>query len=76
MISEYRIVESKSGYIVEVQEVKWSLFGLKVKWIPFITISGMEEAWHFQNRDIALNEMLYELKLNILSKGIRPCHSL
>lgn len=66
MTPKFRIVKKYKGYIVEVQEVKWSLFGLKTKWIPFIKTSGLDECWHHSNKENALLNLLNKIKNEII----------
>jgi hypothetical protein len=42
----FRIVKKERGYIVEIEVVKWTLFGLKKEWKPFVKSSGLDCAWH------------------------------
>jgi hypothetical protein len=62
MTSKFRIVKTKKGYIVEVQEVRWSFFGLKIKWIPFIKTSGLEECWPHSSKENALLNLFQKVK--------------
>lgn len=72
MSKNYRIRETsylngrKTAYIVEIQEVKWSLFGLKTKWVTYIG-AGVEGAWLFSSYEYALNELMLKIKRDILS---------
>ena len=64
----FRIVKKEKGFIVEVQVSKWTLFGLKKTWIPYVKTSGSECAWHHKTYDYAVmnfkNEVLADLESN------------
>lgn len=62
MTSKFRIVKKPKGYIVEVQDFKWSLFGIKSKWIPYVKTSGIDECWHHSNQLQALQNLLDQIK--------------
>ncbi len=62
MTSKFRIVKKPKGYIVEVQDFKWSLFGIKSKWIPYVKTSGIDECWHHSNQLHALKNLLDQIK--------------
>lgn len=64
----YRIIKKPKGYIVEEQVVKWSLFGLKYKWIPYVKTSGLDECWHFKTYESALNSCIEEIRIEIKYK--------
>jgi len=66
MTPKFRIVKKPKGYIVEVQDLTWSLFGMKLKWIPFVKTSGMDECWHHSNQLLALQNLLEELKNEVI----------
>jgi len=61
----FRIVKKEKGYIVEVQQIKWSLFGLRKKWVPFVKSFGLDCAWHHSTYDYALMNLLDEIKKNL-----------
>lgn len=63
MTSKYRILKKAKGYIVEVEDMKWSLFGLKKEWKPFILSSGLECAWHHKTYDLAMGNLLDEIEM-------------
>ena len=65
--SDFRIVRSQEGFLVEKQIVKWTLFGLKKKWIHFISYSGLSDCpYYFKTFDSALENMLKEVKWDII----------
>jgi len=72
MYKNFRIRETaylngrKTAYIIEVQEVKWSLFGLKTKWVTYIK-AGIEGAWLFSTYDFALNELILQIRRDVIS---------
>jgi hypothetical protein len=65
MKPKYRITKTFQGYIVEVEQMTWSLFGLKQKWIPYIKTAGMDYCWPFCSYELALSELLRKLKIDI-----------
>jgi len=60
----YRIIKKEKGFIVEIQVVKWTLFGVKKQWKPFILTSGLNEVWHHKTFDLAMMNLLDEIKFN------------
>jgi hypothetical protein len=58
----FRILKKPKGYIVEVEVVKWSLFGLKKQWQPFIKTSGSGFVWYHKTYDYAMMNLLDEIK--------------
>ena len=62
MTSKFRITKRKKGYVVEVQDIRWTLFCLKTKWVPYIKTSGLEECWHHKKPIDALQNMLDQIK--------------
>ena len=69
MISKYRILKKPKGYIVEVECIKWTLFGLKKKWIPFILTSGLDCAWHHSTYDFAMSSLLKEIEIQTIKNA-------
>lgn len=67
MISEFRIRLIEGKYYVEVLSFKWTLFGIKKKWIPFVTYSGLDDIYPHSSYHSALNNMITVIKreLNI-----------
>jgi hypothetical protein len=61
----FRIIKKPKGYIVEYLEYKWSLFGLKKIWKPFIKASGLDEPWHHSTYESAMMNLIYKLKRKI-----------
>lgn len=39
---DFRIINTDKGYLVEKRIAKWSLLGLKYKWIPFVKSFGLD----------------------------------
>ena len=62
MTPKYRILKKTKGYIVEVEDVKWSLFGKKKKWKPFILSAGLKCARHHRNYELAMESLLDEIE--------------
>jgi hypothetical protein len=64
----FRIVKKTRGYIVEVQVSKWTLFGLKKVWKPYVKSSGLDCAWHHKSYEMAVmnfkSEVLADLESN------------
>jgi len=58
----FRILKEKKGYIVQVEQVSWTLFGLKKRWIPFVKSAGLDCAWHHKTFDFAMMNLLDEVK--------------
>ena len=66
---KYRIIKKPKGYIVEVEEVRWSLFGLKKKWKPFVLSAGLDCAWHHKTYDSAMKNLLHEVEMKTLKNA-------
>jgi len=64
----FRIVKKHRGYIVEVKKYRWTIFGLKYKWIPYIKTSGIDEAWHHGSIDAAVMNLRREVGFDALEK--------
>ncbi len=69
MTAKYRILKKAKGYIVEVEDIKWSLFGLKKKWKPFVLSSGLEIAWHHHNYEFAMTSLLDEVEMQTIKNA-------
>lgn len=50
----FRIIKEPRGFVVEVKSYKWTLFGLKEVWKPYVLTSGMDCAWHHKTGEYAL----------------------
>lgn len=50
----FRIIKIDRSYIVEVQVSRWTLFGLKKEWKPYVKPFGMNCAWHHKTYEAAL----------------------
>jgi len=62
----HRIRKVTGGkFVVEVLVSRWSLFGLRKKWIPYVKSAGLDCAWKHSSYDMALmnykKEMLDEI---------------
>ncbi len=74
MENHYRIIESsylnglKKGFVVQVKVAKWSLFGIKYKWIPYLTVSGQKQSWYYSTYERAMSEMILQIRRDVLSK--------
>lgn len=64
----FRISKINNSYIVEVQVSKWTLFGLKKVWKPYVKSSGLDCAWHHSSYEYAVmnfkSEVLKDLESN------------
>lgn len=67
--SNFRIVKTPKGYRVDIQKSKWTLFGIKKYWTHFISYSGLSDhPFYYSTFDFALNDMLKEIKWQIIAK--------
>jgi hypothetical protein len=67
--SNFRIVNTKKGYRVDIQKSKWTLFGLRTYWTHYISWSGMsDEPYYYKDHDSAMEAMLQEIKWDVLGK--------
>lgn len=65
----YRIIEKSKGWIVEIQVCKWTFFGIRKVWKPFVKTLGMDCVWHHSSRKYAEMNLQTEIKLTqILDK--------
>ena len=55
-------------FIVEERVTKWTLFGLKHTWIPFIKTSGLNECWKHDRFDYTIDNILNEVRKRIYLK--------
>lgn len=62
---KYRILKKERGFIVEYLDVKWTLFGLKKRWKPFIKSAGMDCAWHHSSYENAVMNLVDKIKSNL-----------
>ena len=58
----FRILKKPKGFIVEVEVVIWTLFGLKKRWKPFVKSAGLDCAWHHKTYEFAMMNLLDEVK--------------
>jgi len=65
----FRIIKKPRGYIVEVETVKWSLFGLKKQWVPFVKSSGMDCAWYHKTYGFAMMNLLDEIRVQTIKNA-------
>ena len=62
----YRIREIEKGFITETLEYKWTIFGIKKQWKPFLCYRGQsDEPYYYDSSDSAERNLLKEIKLNI-----------
>lgn len=61
----FRIRKLPKGYIVEVKTPKWSLFGIKYVWKPYVKSAGLDCAWHHKSYGHAFNNLISEVKHSI-----------
>lgn len=69
-MSNFRIVKKPKGFIVEVEVMKWSLFGLKKEWKPFVKTAGMDYAWHHSTYEMAQMNLLNEIKYSTITNSL------
>lgn len=50
----FRIKKETKGFIVEYKTYKWTLFGLKEVWKPYVLTSGMDYAWNHSTIEFAI----------------------
>lgn len=62
----YRIRKEPRGYIVEVQTIKWTLFGLKKEWKPFVKSTGLDCPWHHSEYKFAISNLLNEVEMQTI----------
>ena len=60
----YRITKNADGYIVEIEISKWTFFGLKKEWKPFVKSTGLDSAWNHKTFDHAMMNLLKEVENN------------
>lgn len=60
----YRIIKKPRGWIVERKSYKWTLFGIKEVWEPFVKSSGLDCAWHHKSYDFAKMNLIDEILKN------------
>ena len=60
-----RIRKVKGGFIAEQKVVKWTLFGLSIKWVPYVETSGIPEAWVHSSFDFALMNVKTQVEQDI-----------
>jgi len=65
----FRILKKPKGFIVEVEVIKWTLFGLKKEWKPFVKSAGLDCAWHHKTYDFAMMNLLYEVKIQTIKNA-------
>lgn len=66
MTSKLRIRENKGKYYVEILSFKWTLFGMKKKWIPFVTYSGLDDAYPHSFYSIAYQNMIKKIEKELI----------
>ena len=59
---KFRILKKPKGYIVEVEETKWTIFGLKNQWVPFVKSAGLDCAWNHSTYEFSLMNLFDEIK--------------
>jgi len=52
-------------FIVEKENYKWTLFGLKKEWKPYITVSGIDEVWHHSTYEYAIMNLVDQVKKEV-----------
>ena len=61
----YKIKKVKGGWIVLLNQPRWTIFGLKYKWIPFITFLGTDLPFLHESYELAMNNLLFEIKAKV-----------
>lgn len=64
----FRIREVKEMFVVEKQHLKWTLFGLKKEWKPYVTAAGLDEVWHHSTYDYAVMNLISEVKRDLITE--------
>ena len=67
MTSEFRIREFKDKYYVEVLSFKWTLFGIKKKWMPFVKYSGLDDIYPHSSYHSAYDNMITEIRRKLIT---------
>jgi len=57
----YRIRKTDKGFVVEFKHAKWTLFGIKWTWKPFLTYLGHTDAFPFSNTTAAKEKLVSEI---------------
>jgi hypothetical protein len=52
-------------FIVEEQISKWTIFGIKNKWVPLVKTTGLDECWQHGNIEFAVRNAVAEIKSRI-----------
>jgi hypothetical protein len=55
-------------FIVEEQISKWTVFGIKYKWIPLVKTAGLDECWQHSDIKYAMQNAIDQIKLRIFLK--------
>lgn len=67
MTSEFRIRETNGKYYVEILFFKWTLFGIKKKWVPFVTYAGLDDIYPHSSYHFALDNMITEIRRKLIT---------
>lgn len=63
---DLRIIDKNNRFLIQKKRTKWTLFGLKEKWVDFSSYSGiLIEPFYFQTFDSALSFLLKEIRIEI-----------
>jgi len=65
----FRILKKPKGFIVQVEVVKWTLFGLKKEWKIFVKSAGLNCAYHHKTYDLAMMNLLDEVKMQTIKNA-------
>ena len=57
-----RIRKIKDGYITEIEVSRWTLFGIRRRWVPYLTYRGTDEAFPFSSRLGAKEAIVREIR--------------
>lgn len=63
----FRLKKYERGWVAEIQKRKW--YG-KTYWTHFVSVAGIpDEPWYFSTYEIALSELLNEVKYNTINQS-------
>lgn len=66
-LANFRIIKYHKGWVVELEKPYWTLFGIKKKWVHFISTTGLpNEPWHFSSKEFAENNLMKRIELDTI----------
>ena len=57
----YRIRRTEQGFVVEYRHAKWTLFGIKWIWKPFLKYRGTDDVYCFTHTTIAKEQLVKKI---------------